>query len=71
MPLIAAWSRYECDVRNYSLEMQLNYEYPGSRCSVDEVSALLGRYTAYVVYRRFGTVLVPTSLVNEDGTNRL
>jgi hypothetical protein len=41
-------SRYECDVRIYSLEMELNYESPGFRCSVDEVSALLGRYTAYV-----------------------
>jgi hypothetical protein len=39
-------SRYECDVRNYGVEMQLNYESAGFRCSVDEVSALLGRYTA-------------------------
>ena len=64
-------SRYECDVRNCSLEMQLNYKSPGFRCIVDAVSALLGRYTAYVVYRCFGTLSVPMSVVSENGTDRL
>jgi hypothetical protein len=64
-------SRYKCDVRNYSVEMRLHYESAGFPCSVDEVSDLLGRYTAYVIYRYFGTVSVPTSLVSEDGTDWL